>query len=162
MVHAPAIKKTYSCQVDTFSIISNKIGSFIKFPKGQKNVLPIVSFWCMWHIDFMHTENIKCFYAETNDETSEQRKKNRIITKWCFIWQTPVCGANKQKIFYCGLNSMKHENSVHDRCLCMGIFSPYSYAFNLCIVYGWIYKFCVFRLPHEFESPVQRNDNNNN
>lgn len=29
----------------------------------------------MWHIDFMHTENIKCFYAETNDETSEQREK---------------------------------------------------------------------------------------
>lgn len=102
------------------------------------------------------------FMLKPTMKQANREKKHRIITKWCFIWQTPVCGANKQKIFYCGLNSMKHENSVHDRCLCMGIFSPYSYAFNLCIVYGWIYKFCVFRLPHEFESPVQRNDNNNN
>lgn len=162
MVHAPAIKKTYSCQVDTFSIISNKIGSFIKFPKGQKeyitNCIVLVYVAHRFHAHWKY-QVLLCWNQRWNKRTA---RKKRIITKWCFIWQTPVCGANKQKIFYCGLNSMKHENSVHDRCLCMGIFSPYSYAFNLCIVYGWIYKFCVFRLPHEFESPVQRNDNNNN
>lgn len=54
----------------------------------------------MWHIDFMHTENIKCFYAETNDETSEQRKKNTELLRSDVSFGKRLCVVPTNKKYF--------------------------------------------------------------